>query len=277
MEKETSGINEEIQKIIFEKLNAFNQGKTSGKYRYDILLPNAKTRYYTLWFYNPDAAFHPFIFLCMLDLNSINSIQKAIQIVSNSFYPLLLTSKVYSSFDNGDDILTFGKYRGYHLYQVNTIDPRYISWIADKYEPRVKSEQRFKDLAISYSFIHQDLHTPQKYKIPVSQHIGAVGDKLMNLALTITHVRLEDNPYKTRIQRGVEQFYVDQIITAADTAGNLYLLIVRAKDYSLASQTLNAFSHGYQTGEQIQLSSAKIIKHFESRHVKYTKLGYIKF
>lgn len=103
MERETSGISEEIQKIIFEKLNAFNQGKTSEKYRYDILLPNAKTLYYTLWFYNPNALFHPFVFISMLDLNSINSIQKAIQIVSNSFYPLLLTSKVYSSFDNGED------------------------------------------------------------------------------------------------------------------------------------------------------------------------------
>ena len=40
-----------------------------------------------------------------------------------------------------------------NLHDIYTIDPRYVVWIADKYEPHVKSEMRFKELAVTYSKI----------------------------------------------------------------------------------------------------------------------------
>lgn len=277
MEENTSGISGEIQKLILEKLNAFNQGKTSDKGRYYILLPSEKTLYYTLWFYNPSATFHPTVYLANLDLNAISSVNKAIKTVANSFHPLYITSDIQEPPGNGDDIISFGKYRGYHLYDIYTIDPRYVVWIADKFEPRVKSETRFKELAVTYSKAYLDLQTRKKYKMPVSRFVGTPGERLTDLRLTVTKVRIEDDPYKTQIVRGTTYFYVDQVLTAIDVAGNLFLFRIKAKDRSLATRTLSPGIHAFEVGEKLRLISAKVLKHIESRNIKFTRLGYIKF
>ena len=276
MDENTSGISGEIQKMILDKLNTFNRGKTSDKGRYYILLPTSKTLYYTLWFFTPSATYHPTVYLANLDLNAISSVNKAIMMVSNSFLPLFITTDIKDSPDNGDDIISFGKYRGYHLHDIYTIDPRYVVWIADKYEPHVKSEMRFKELAVTYSKIYLDLQTRKKYKMPVSRFVGTPGEKLSDLKLTITKVRIEDDSYKTQIIRGTEYFYVDQLLTAVDIAGNYFLLRIKAKDRSLTTQTLPPGAHAFQVGEKLTLTSAKVLKHIESRTIKYTRIGYIK-
>ena len=197
--------------------------------------------------------------------------------VSNSFLPLFITTDIKDSPDNGDDIISFGKYRGYHLHDIYTIDPRYVVWIADKYEPHVKSEMRFKELAVTYSKIYLDLQTRKKYKMPVSRFVGTPGEKLSDLKLTITKVRIEDDSYKTQIIRGTEYFYVDQLLTAVDIAGNYFLLRIKAKDRSLTTQTLPPGAHAFQVGEKLTLTSAKVLKHIESRTIKYTRIGISRF
>lgn len=276
-----SGISSEVERVIREKLEAFNAGKTSDKGRYYILMPNQRTLYYTLWFYNPAATYHHYIFLDTLELNIISSLNKAMRLVANSYMSLHITNHTDqlfgSSGNNGDDIITFGKYRGHKLQEIYTIDPRYIAWLADKYEPRVRNEFRFKELAVTYNRIYFDLHTPRKYKIQTSQYVGSVGEKLTDLTLTVYRVRIEDDPYKTSIVRGTPYFYVDQIVTAIDKAGNLYTFTVKASGSSLQSRTLNSYAHPYKPGEKLFIASAKVMKHFESRNIKYTRLGYIKY
>lgn len=276
MEKEGSGITKEIEKIILQKLESFNHGRSSEKGRYYILLPNEKTLYYTLWFYSPVSVYHSFIYLSTLELNAIGSVNKALKMVSNSFLSLSIIREIDSSLDNGDDLITFGKYKGHHLQDIYTIDPKYVLWIADKYQPHVKSEYRFKELATTYSQVYLDLQTRRRYKIPNSHFVGTPGEKLSDLHLTITRVMLEDDFYKTKVTNGIPYFYVDQLITAVDTAGNLFLFAFKATDRSLASRTLPAGSHAYQPGEKVKISSAKILKHVELRNIKYTKLGYLK-
>ena len=60
---------------------------------------------------------------------------------------------------------------------------------------------RFKELAVTYSKIYLDLQTRKKYKMPVSRFVGTPGEKLSDLKLTITKVRIEDDSYKTQIIR----------------------------------------------------------------------------
>lgn len=266
-----------IEQCVIDKLNLFNEGRKPDKGVYYIVMPDSKTAYYTLWFFNPSAVHHPYIRLNNLDLDAINSVNKAMRIVVNSYYSLKITSRIESSPDNGDDIITFGKYRGYHLQDVYSIDPKYVCWIADKYEAHVKSEQRFKEMSVTYRLVYLDLRTPRIYKLPISQHIGTPGDKLTGLRLTIVRVRLEDDPYKTCVQKGTPCFYVDQLITASDEAGNLFFLSVKATDRSLASNTLSYSAHPYKVGEKLEISSAKVLKHMISRNVKYTKLGYVRY
>ena len=87
---------------------------------------------------------------------------------------------------------------------------------------------------------------------------------------------IEDDSYKTQIIRGTEYFYVDQLLTAVDIAGNYFLLRIKAKDRSLTTQTLPPGAHAFQVGEKLTLTSAKVLKHIESRTIKYTRIGYIK-
>lgn len=275
MVRYSSDITDEIQKIILDRLNTFNQGKKSDEGRYYILLPNERTLYYTLWFYNPEAIYHSFIYLSNLELSAIGSVNKAIKIVFNSYLPLGIIREIDSPVRNGDDILMFGKYRGFHLQEIYTIDPRYVLWIADKYEPRVRSEFRFKELAINYSKVYLDLQTRRRYKTPTSRHVGTLGEKLANLNLTIVKVRIEDDAYKTRIMNGIAHFYVDQFITAVDAAGNLFLFTIKAKDRSLVSKVLPPSSHAYYKGEKLSILSAKVLKHLELHNIQYTKLGYV--
>ena len=243
---------------------------------YFILLPNEKTAYYTLWFYNPAAEFHPNVFLSTLDVNAINSVEKAMKTTANSFAWLTVKMRLESISHNADDIVSFGKYRSYHLFEVAAIDPKYVTWIANKYEARVQSERRFKELAATYSWVYQDLNTSRMHKVPVSRFIGTIDEKLNDLHLSVRRVKVEDNPYKTRSVRGTTHFYVDQKIVASDESGNLFFFTIRASDRSLESGKLSNADHAYQAGEIMHIRSAKVIKHYTSRNIRYTKLGYIK-
>ncbi|WP_278835465.1 hypothetical protein [Parabacteroides goldsteinii] len=265
-----------IEQFVLDKLNTFNEGRNTDKGVYFILLPNEKTAYYTLWFYNPAAEFHPNVFLSTLDVNAINSVEKAMKTTANSFARLTVKMRLESISHNADDIISFGKYHGYHLFEVAAIDPKYVTWIANKYEARVQSKRRFKELAATYSWVYQDLNTSRMHKVPVSRFIGTIDEKLNDLHLSVRRVKVEDNPYKTRSVRGTTHFYVDQKIVASDESGNLFFFTIRASDRSLESGKLSNADHAYQAGEIMHIRSAKVIKHYTSRNIRYTKLGYIK-
>lgn len=265
-----------IEQFVLDKLNTFNEGRNTDKGVYFILLPNEKTAYYTLWFYNPAAEFHPNVFLSTLDVNAINSVEKAMKTTANSFARLTIKMRLESISHNADDIVSFGKYRSYHLFEVAAIDPKYVTWITNKYEARVQSERRFKELAATYSWVYQDLNTSRMHKVPVSRFIGTIDEKLNDLHLSVRRVKVEDNPYKTRSVRGTTHFYVDQKIVASDESGNLFFFTIRASDRSLESGKLSNADHAYQAGEIMHIRSAKVIKHYTSRNIRYTKLGYIK-
>ncbi len=265
-----------IEQFVLDKLNTFNEGRNTDKGVYFILLPNEKTAYYTLWFYNPAAEFHPNVFLSTLDVNAINSVEKAMKTTANSFARLTVKMRLESISHNADDIISFGKYHCYHLFEVAAIDPKYVTWIANKYEARVQSERRFKELAATYSWVYQDLNTSRMHKVPVSRFIGTIDEKLNDLHLSVRRVKVEDNPYKTRSVRGTTHFYVDQKIVASDESGNLFFFTIRASDRSLESGKLSNADHAYQAGEIMHIRSAKVIKHYTSRNIRYTKLGYIK-
>ena len=265
-----------IEQFVLDKLNTFNEGRNTDKGVYFILLPNEKTAYYTLWFYNPAAEFHPNVFLSTLDVNAINSVEKAMKTTANSFARLTIKMRLEYISHNADDIVSFCKYRSYHLFEVAAIDPKYVTWIANKYEARVQSERRFKELAATYSWVYQDLNTSRMHKVPVSRFIGTIDEKLNDLHLSVRRVKVEDNPYKTRSVRGTTHFYVDQKIVASDESGNLFFFTIRASDRSLESGKLSNADHAYQAGEIMHIRSAKVIKHYTSRNIRYTKLGYIK-
>lgn len=276
MERHLSDIPNETFQLIRERLDLFNEKRTAEEGQYFIIFPSDKSLYYTLWFFAPSATYYSYIFISNLELNAFSSANKAIRILSNSSHRLSLDDNIEPVQHNGDDIIMFGKYRSRHLQDIYAIDPGYVSWLADKYEPQVKSEFRFKELAVNYKKVYLDLQAKRISRNMSGAFVGKPGEKMQNLKLSILKVRVEDDPYKTRLVNGVEYFYVDQLITATDTDGNLFSFTIKAADRSLVSRTLAPGTHTYQKGDTIEITSSKILKHFESHDRKYTKIGYLK-
>lgn len=275
-EEQDPAMRREIERMIAERLAAFNVGRRSEGGRYYILPPTGRTPYYTLWYYNPEATYHTFIYLLDLELNAIGSVNRAIREVQNSFLPLGFIREIDAPYGNGDDILQFGKYRGYHLQEVYRADPRYILWIADRYEPHTRGEHRMKELASGYAKAYLDLQTARRYKPLSSRFVGQEGETLRDLTLTLLRVRVEDDPYRTKAVGGSVYYYVDQKLVAVDGAGNLYLIAIKARERSLVSGRLPAGVRAYQMGERLRLASARVQKHLMWHNVCYTKLGYVR-
>lgn len=77
-------------------------------------------------------------------------------------------------------------------------------------------------MAQAYNCVYLDKMLKKKYQPrPTSRFLGKKGDKLSNLTLKITKVRVEDDPYRTHVIGTTPVFFVRQRLTAIDASGNL--------------------------------------------------------
>lgn len=121
------------------------------------------------------------------------------------------------------------------MAEIYYIEPSYILWIANKFQPSDRRYDRLVELAKLFSVVHFEL-TVQKRKIAsVSQYVGKPGDKLKELFVTVLNVRLQVDSYKP-------DFYVDQNILAADRDGNRFTFLVKAAAQSLTPKALSCRS-----------------------------------
>lgn len=131
---------------------------------------------------------------------------------------------------NGDDLIFFGKYRGHFLHEILKIDPAYLSWVAYKFIPKIPKQERFVKIAQAYHSIHLDIMIRKsREKRSSSRYLGELGEKLTDLKLKVTRVRLEDDPYKTRVNGTTPQFFVKQVLTLTDASGNLVTMSIPSK------------------------------------------------
>lgn len=94
-------------------------------------------------------------------------------------------------------------------------------------------------------------------------------EKLEALRLKILYVKQQVDTYKP-------DFYIDQRILAADSQGNRYTFTEKAAGRSQTPKALSCFSRQLSPGMEITLS-ARVMGHYESQGVKYTRLGYVKY
>ena len=264
-------ITEAEQELLYEKLNVYNQGKASYKEAgcYLVVLPREGHPNYSLWFYTT-----------LLDRQCI--------VTSELWYAnrqILVTDyneKRMST--HGDDLIAFGKYRGHFLYEILRIDPGYVNWIAFKYTPIIPKQERFVKMAQAYNCVYLDKMLKKKYQPrPTSRFLGKKGDKLSNLTLKITKVRVEDDPYRTRVIGTTPVFFVRQRLTAIDASGNLVNLTFASGNPSHASGQLPSLEHAYPVSKNpelplvmLHISSARIAATVESYGIQYTRLNYVK-
>lgn len=274
------GIPENEQALLYTKLNEYNRGRASFKEVgvYLVVLPRLGKPNYSLWFYSPLSERQTILYIHDLSPDINESLRMASTLLYYSQRCLILMDYNEKRMQShGDDLIFFGKYRGHFLHEILKIDPAYLSWIAYKFTPKIPKQERFVKIAQVYHSVHLDIMLRKaKETQRTNRYLGESDEKLTDLKLTVMKIKLEDDPYKTRVYGTTPQFYVKQILTLTDASGNLVILTISSKKPSAESCTLSSMEHEYRPGDIIYVSSARISRKFESYGSKYTRLSHVK-
>lgn len=273
------GITETEQNLLYAKLSEYNRGRASFKEAgaYLVVLPRPGHDCYSVWVFSPELERRSILFIHDLSPD----VHEALRMASTMFYfskrcLLIVEYNEKRMQSNGEDIISFGKYHGHYLHEILKIDPAYLSWIAYKYTPRIPKQERFVAIAKAYHSVHLDLmQRKARQKRQASRFLGEAGEKLTDLTLKVMRVRLEDNPYKTRVTGSTVEFYVRQVMTLTDPAGNLAVIRLSSKNPSRASCQLSAFDHEYKPGEIVHIASARVARTYINNGTKYTYLSHV--
>lgn len=273
------GITETEQNLLYAKLSEYNRGRASFKEAgaYLVVLPRPGHDSYSVWVFSPELERRSILFIHDLSPD----VHEALRMASTMFYfskrcLLIVEYNEKRMQSNGEDIISFGKYHGHYLHEILKIDPAYLSWIAYKYTPRIPKQERFVAIAKAYHSVHLDLmQRKARQKRQASRFLGEAGEKLTDLTLKVMRVRIEDNPYKTRVTGSTVEFYVRQVMTLTDPAGNLAVIRLSSKNPSRASCQLSAFDHEYKPGEIVHIASARVARTYSNNGTKYTYLSHV--
>ena len=96
-------------------------------------------------------------------------------------------------------------------------------------------------------------------------------DKKLAVLAKAFATRLQLDAYKTT------GYYVDQSVLAADADGNRYTFIIKAAASSMSPEMLSCYTKKINPHESLYIKSAKVLSHYESKGIKYTRIGYLRF
>lgn len=273
------GLTGTAQEALYNKLNAFNEGRPSYKETgaYLVVLPRPGHTRYSLWIYSPLPERQSIFYLCELAADAEESLRMAsawCYYSSRRLFIVEYNAKRMQS--KGDDLVSFGKYRGHFLHEVLSVDPAYVAWIAFKFTPRIPKQERFVQIAKIYHSVHLDFQQRRSRQGIQGNYLGNVGDRVEGLTLTVVRVRLEDDPYKTQVQGTTPYFYVRQVLWLKDAAGNSVTFRIASRTASRKSGVLPALEHAFAPGEVIRVASARINRTYTAQNVRWTRLTYVR-
>ena len=120
------------------------------------------------------------------------------------------------------------------------------------------NEENIKNNKVYGLFVNQELREENVYEYLVKW--------VANFEL---NVRLQLDNYK-------KGYFVDQNVLVVDTDGNRYTLLIKAAAQSLAPDILSCYTRKIELRQQLHIRSAKILSHYESRGIRYTRIGFVK-
>ena len=256
---------------VFQRIEEFNRGRRDDMGFYAISVATPFRAYYALWRVFTNVSPIP-VFIQTLAVTFEDAVERSIGYLQNCNVKLLIKDNSFFEpyYGMSADMVEFGKYRGKRLSEIYRIDPHYVLWLADKFEPRSYRDRKLSILAKGFARVHYETAI-RKNRIPAaSKHIGAQGERLKDLNLTVVGVRYQLDSYK----RG---YYIDQNVLAVDADGNRFSFVVKAAGESFSPDMLNVYTRKVSPQEHLHIKSAKVLSHYESRGVKSTRIGYVKF
>lgn len=243
-----------------------------------VVLPHSGVAHYSLWIYVPLPDRQVAYYVCELSEQIDEAMRMASTLCFYSPRPLhIVEYNAKRMASRGDDLIFFGKYRGHYLHEVLRIDPAYLSWIAYKFEPRIPKQARFVQIAKIYHSVYMDAHRQRaRAHAPQSRHLGKVGERIGPLQLTVEHVRVEDDPYKTQVRGNTTYYFVRQVLHLHDAQGNRVSMRVNARIGSLQSGQLPAGEHAYSKGDTVRIESARVAQTYHIGKQPCTRINYVR-
>lgn len=265
-------ITDAMAEKVFDKIDHFNKGRREDTGYYALSVATPYRSYYALWRIFPEETYPP-LFVQTLAVTFDDAAARAFRYLQNC--NILLKVKDNAFFEPyyglSDDIVPFGKYKGKRLCEVYYIDPNYVLWLAHRFEARNPRDKRLAVLAKGFATVHYETMI-KKHRLPSgSRFIGTTGEKLTDLHVEVLGVRLQPDNYKTK------GYYVDQSVLAADADGNRYAFVIKAAAPSQSPDVLSCYSKRVNSRDSLHILSAKVLSHYESKGVKVTRIGYLKF
>ena len=253
---------------VFQGLDEFNRGRREDGGYYAVSVATAHRSVYALW--RIFKAQSP-LYIRNLAINFDDAVQRAMEYLRNCNVCLKILDNTYFEpyYSSSDDMIAFGKYSGKRLAEIYYIDPHYVLWIANKFEPRNRKDEKLVEAAQGFRQVYLETVISKRQIPALSRYVGTVGEKLKDLNLTVLAVRLQLDTYKN-------DYFVDQNVLASDMDGNRFSFLVKAAARSLAPDMLSCYTRKVHPKEQLYLVSAKVLSHYESKGIRYTRLGYIK-
>lgn len=273
---EQMGWNDELYRLApeiagkqLERIGTFNRGRTCDNGVYLISLATKYRPYYALW--RKFAQREVPVFVRTLGVVFDQSVDRAFALLQNCNVGLDIASgsDLEAFYAESDTVIPFGKYKGKHLSEISYIDPSYVYWLANKFVASSKKYDRLKELAGFLVIVHFEFTVHKSRISSVSKFVRNVGDRLKDLELTVLNVRLQVDTYKP-------DFFVDQNVLAADRDGNRFTFLIKAAAGSLTPNALSCRSRKVNRYEVLRVKSAKVLAHYESHGVRYTRLGYVR-
>lgn len=120
------GIPEAEQALLYAKLNEYNRGRMSYKEAgaYFVVLPRPGHPTYSVWIYSPTLEKNRLLFIHELSADINESLRMASTLFFFSRRCLLIVEYNEKRMQsNGDDIISFGRYRGHYLHEILKVDP----------------------------------------------------------------------------------------------------------------------------------------------------------
>ena len=252
-----------------DMISNFNRGRTSVNGRYAISMATEFRPYYALW--RVWEGKQP-LFVRTLAVTLQAALERAAAMLQNCNVELVCLDNSFfeSGYGRTDDIMPFGKYRGKRMAEVFYVDPSYVLWLANKFTPDTDRFDKLIAMARQFAEVHFELTVSKRKISSVSNYVGEKGDKLRDVFVTVINIRRQVDTYKP-------DFYVDLNILASDRDGNRCVFLIKAGGRSLSPNQVSCHTRKVEVGEVLHIRSCKVMAHFESHGVRYTRLGYCTF
>ena len=120
---------------VFNSIDEFNRGRTATNGYYAISMATAYRPYYGFWRIFPNVQAPLFIRTLAVTFDTAS--ERAFALLQNCNIRLeVLDNRNFESYyGSADDMIPFGKYRGKRMSEIYYIDPSYVLWLANKFQP----------------------------------------------------------------------------------------------------------------------------------------------